>query len=83
MNHLASKAKSIAALLGSVLTAVAGVITDNRWIALAAAVCTALAVYQVPNSSSNDEAGASTVEICCILSLVGIVLLLLGVRFGH
>lgn len=54
MNHLASKAKAVCALLGSVLTAVAGVVTDNKWLALAAAILTALAVYRVPNKDAGE-----------------------------
>lgn len=64
LDHLASRAKAYAALIGAVLTAIIGTGTDNKWLTLGAAVLTAVATYQVPNSDEafdaapKDESGA-------------------------
>lgn len=58
-------AKSYAALLGSILTTLLGldVIPTGSWrtgLTIASAVCTAIAVYAVPNRKEESWAGIST-----------------------
>lgn len=54
---LAERAKAVAALVGSVVTALlaSGVISDAsvvKWLGVLAAMATAVVVYQVPNAPS-------------------------------
>ena len=87
--HLLDNAKAYAALIGSVLTAVLATSTDApQWLAIVAAVCTAIATWAVPNvtkptaSLPQDEAGAADVGLGLLVAiLLGVVLLLFGIRF--
>lgn len=55
MKHFATKAKAYVSLAGAILTAAAGVVTDSKPLALAAAVITAAAVYWTPNANEASE----------------------------
>ncbi len=47
-------AKAYVALIGAVLTALAGVYGDQTWYAVAVAVVTGVATYAIPNAASPD-----------------------------
>lgn len=87
IDHVLASAKAYAALVGAILTAV---ITSSAtplpsWVGIIAAVCTAVATYAVPNTAAaprrvrRDERGS--VDILTALILLGVVLLLFGIRF--
>lgn len=55
-------AKSYIALVGAVLTALAGLYGDQEWYAIAMAVVTGIATFAVPNAKSADPT-TSTPEV--------------------
>jgi hypothetical protein len=85
-DHILVNAKAYAALVGSVLTAViAGLTNVPTWLTIVAAVCTAVATWAVPNTApARDEAGAVDIGLgLLIVAVLGIALLLFGVRFDR
>ncbi len=54
LHHLATTAKAYAALLGSIVTALLGVLGPDdpaaHWLTIAAAVLTAVATWAIPNA---------------------------------
>lgn len=61
-------AKAYVALVGAVVTALLGTVTPDKdvyeWLTYAAAVCTAIATYAIPNRGSTDAGvtPSSTIE---------------------
>lgn len=53
MDHILTRAKAYAALVGSVLTVLATTLPSDpatqKWLGVALALCTAVATYAVPN----------------------------------
>lgn len=81
-------AKALVAALIALVGGIAVGYTDDTltkgefWAAAAASLVALGGVFQIPNKAEPSEDGASTVEICAILTLIGVVLLLFGVRLG-
>lgn len=62
MREILTYAKSIAALLGAVLTSVIVILPEvPLWLAIVSAVVTAVAVYAIPNASG-DAGGEHVAE---------------------
>lgn len=56
MDNILAYAKTIAALVGSVVTALLGVLPaeEYRWLVIVGVICTAVATYAVPNKGASD-----------------------------
>lgn len=63
MYKILEYAKSIAALLGAVLTSIIVILPEvPLWLAIVSAVVTAVAVYAIPNASPADAQGEHVAE---------------------
>lgn len=88
MDHLARNAKAYAALVGSIVTAVLGLVpADSQWHAVLIVVgiiATAIATQRVPNrttvSLKNQGGQADLGVVLLVLTFVGVVLLLFRVH---
>lgn len=84
MNQELTAAKAYAALVGAVVTALLGTVPPHTtlWTVLtfAAAVCTAVATFSIPNKPKNPvERGAvDVVTVLVVVVLVVVLLILLG-----
>lgn len=56
-------AKAYIALIGSVLTALAGIYGDQEWYSIAVAVVTAIVTYVVPNAADADPTTSTPDEL--------------------
>ena len=88
MDHVLAYAKAYAALVGSVATALLGIYAADsqvgKLLTVVAAVCSAVAVARIPNTPATErgEDGVADVGLLfLVLTFVGVVLLLFGVRF--